>query len=334
MMKRVAHSYRLAAALLLSLLAAGCGPARRTAAAPSVEAKATVTPAIAAGQYSGITRIDGNRYAVVDDKLRGGGIVFFDIALNPADGSIEAVQAEVPAATKLADVSGLDCEGIACADGKLYVSAETDQSIREYDLAGNATGRSFPVPAEMGRSCIHANAGFEAFTYNAVTGHFWTTTERPLLKDTLVPRLHRLQRFGKPFRPDRQYLYQMDAPLRSAADTRAYVHGISAMTALDDGNLLILEREVYVPAGMMRAIGETFSLTKIYQVMPSGDGSAILPKQLLVEFTTKASNLANYEGMCLGPRLQDGRRTLLLIADSQGGYGGLVRENLKVIILP
>ena len=84
----------------------------------------------------------------------------------------------------------------------------------------------------------------------------------------------------------------------------------------------------------MRAIGETFAATKIYQVFPSGDGSAVLPKRLLVEFTTRASNLANYEGMCLGPMLKDGRKTLILIADSQGGYNGLTREYLKVIILP
>ena len=304
------------------------------ASAPVVETKATVTPAIASGQYSGITHIAGSRYAVVDDKYRGGGILFFDIELDPVTGTIGQVRTEIPPATKLANVSGRDCEGIAYADGMLYVSAETDQSIREYDLAGNATGRTFAVPEEMGINRIHPNAGFEAFTYNAVTRHFWTTTERPLLKDTLVPRLHRLQRFNDSFQPDRQYLYQMDEPFASPADTRAYIHGISAMTALDDGSLLILEREVYVPTSLVRAIGETFSVTKIYQVVPSGDGSAILPKHLLVEFTTRAANLANYEGMCLGPVLQDGRQTLLLIADSQGGYGGLTKEYLKVILLP
>ena len=326
---------------VLWLATAACGPARRMATAPSVETKATVTPAIASGQYSGITRISDNRYAVVDDKYRGGGILFFTIEVDPVTGVIGKVTTTVPPATKLANVSGRDCEGIAYADGMLYVSAETDQSIREYDLDGNATGRSFEVPDEMGIRRIHPNAGFEAFTYNAVTRHFWTTTERPLLKDTLIPRLHRLQRFDAAFRPDRQYLYQMDEPLRSAADTRAYIHGISAMTALDDGSLLVLEREVYVPTSLMRAVGETFSLTKIYQVVPSdratsasSDSGDILPKQLLVEFTTRATDLANYEGMCLGPVLKDGRQTILLIADSQGGYNGLTKEYLKIIILP
>ena len=44
-------------------------------------------------------------------------------------------------------------------------------------------------------------------------------------------------------------------------------------------------------------------------------------------------DLANFEGMCLGPTLPDGTRTLLLIADSQNGSGGLTQEYVKVILL-
>jgi hypothetical protein len=36
--------------------------------------------------------------------------------------------------------------------------------------------------------------------------------------------------------------------------------------------------------------------------------------------------------MCLGPVLPDGRRTLVLIADSQRGSGGLTNEYVKVIL--
>ena len=42
-------------------------------------------------------------------------------------------------------------------------------------------------------------------------------------------------------------------------------------------------------------------------------------------------SLANYEGMCLGPTLPDGRRCLVLIPDSQGGKDGLTSEYVKVI---
>ena len=62
-----------------------------------------------------------------------------------------------------------------------------------------------------------------------------------------------------------------------------------------------------------------------------------LEKQLVVEWKTTLSlfrsTLANYEGMCLGPKLLDGRQTLVLIADSQGGSKGRVLEYVKVIAL-
>ena len=66
---------------------------------------------------------------------------------------------------------------------------------------------------------------------------------------------------------------------------------------------------------------------------PARAPAGILRKSLLCTFTTGALNLANFEGMCLGPVLPDGRRTLVLIADSQKGSGGLTNEYVKVILL-
>ena len=311
----------------------------------------SVTP----GQYSGIAWISGDRYAIVDDKLPGGGIVFFDIPLHE-DGAVRVgrVLRTVPEATSNADVKGLDNEGVVYADGKLYVSAESDQSIREYKLDGSATGRSFSVPADMGSNAIMRNGGFEALAWNAVTNKFWTTTEFPLKKDGKASRLHRLQRFNDTHQPDGRWLYQMDEPVMAEKDrgsVMAYAHGISAMTALDDGRLIILEREVYVPVGEPRVIlDRSFTKMKLYVVDPSGDSATILPKQLLCEFETRITlttagidvALANYEGMCLGPRLPDGRRCLMLIADSQAGMASLAsrigrktltREFVKVLLL-
>ena len=291
-----------------------------------------VSPAIEAGQYSGITWLGENHYAVVHDKLAGGGIVLFDIDIHPETGVIERTTATVTDATRLAAVTGMDNEGIAFSNGRLYVSAEYDQSIREYELDGTPTGRHFRIPEEMQRDRIAGNAGFEALTFNAKTGLFWTTTEQPLPADQDPPRLHRLQSFGTDLQPARQYLYQMDEPLRRAEGTRAYVHGISALAALDDGRLIVLEREIYVPSSILKALSDTFSLIKLYVVDPTGDKDGILPKKQLAAFSTTLGSLANYEGMCLGPTLTDGRHTLILIADSQGGMSGLTQEYLKVIL--
>lgn len=302
------------------------------------ELPAQVLP-VEAGQYSGITYIGGDRYAVVDDKLKGGGIVFFRIPLRK-DGSVQIkkVRRTLPVATILAEIEGLDNEGIAYAGGKFYVSAEGDQSIREYDAEGYPTGKTFSIPKDMGVNAIVGNAGFEPLTFNEKTGKFWTTTELPLLKDTIASRLHRLQRFDTAHHPDARYTYQMDEPRIAEADAsaaRAYVYGIPALAALDDGRLLVLEREVYVPnGGAQDILDKAFSRVRLYVVNPSGAPSGILSKQLLWESESRVSvrltgldvALANYEGMCLGPTLPDGRRCLLLLSDSQAGMPALATK--------
>lgn len=264
------------------------------------------------GEYSAITWLGDNHYAVVHDKEKGGGIMLFDFDIAD-DGTIGDVTRTTPAGTSGSTVTNMDNEGIAYFNGKLYVSAEADQSIREYTTDGTATGNRFTIPADMAVGKITSNAGFEALTYNAATHLFWTTTEAALPKDNYLPRLHRLQSFGEDMQPAQRYLYQMDAPQYSSDGATQYVHGISAMTALDDGRLVVLEREVYVKTSSLTAHG----VAKLYVVDPVHDTAGILRKSLLTTLTTGLFNLANYEGMCLGPTLSDGSRCLVLIGDSQ-----------------
>ena len=103
----------------------------------------------------------------------------------------------------------------------------------------------------------------------------------------------------------------------------------------------MLEREVYVPPRtgnesiweLLSIASNAFANTKLYLVDPSGDTAGILRKSLLTSFSTNGFNLANYEGMCLGPTLGDGSRCLVLIPDSQGGMGGLTSEYIRVVTL-
>ena len=292
---------------------------------------------VPAGQYSGITWLGGTRYAVVHDKLNGGGIVFFDIAIDDS-GAVTSVTSAIPEATGASTVTKMDNEGIAYVPGtpgSLYVSAEKDQSIREYDLEGNPTGRSLPVPADMKKACIASNQGFEALTYNAAAGLFWTVTEAPLLKDSPLGRMLRLQSFTADREAGERFLYRLDAPAKTdaeAAAAKSYVFGVPALAALDDGRLLVLEREVYVPNGSTwEMLANSFTTIKIYAVHPAADGAGVLRKTPVKSFSTTAANLANYEGMCVGPVLPDGSACLVLIPDSQGGSGGLTKEYVKVI---
>lgn len=291
----------------------------------TVDVKTAKNYGMGLGQYSAITWLGDNHYAVVHDKESGGGIVFFDFDINAETGAIGDVTRTVPTGTSSSAVTNMDNEGIAYYNNKLYVSAEADQSIREYDMTGAPTGNGFTIPVDMAVGKISSNMGFEALTYNAATHLFWTTTEGALPKDNYIPRLHRLQSFGEDGQPAARYLYQMDAPTFSSEGTSQYVHGISAMTALDDGRLVVLERETYVPSNPMQSRG----IAKLYIVDPVHDGAGILRKSLLTAIDTNVTNLANYEGMCLGPTLSDGSRYLILISDSQA----TAMEYLQVVTI-
>ena len=93
-------------------------------------------------------------------------------------------------------------------------------------------------------------------------------------------------------------------------------------------------------------IGSTVQC-RIYRVTPTaGDnmpatasiqGKKPLEKQLVAEWDSAIGllsfSLANYEGMCLGPKLQDGRQVLVLISDSQNQYAGVLSDWFKTIVI-
>ena len=289
---------------------------------------------VASGEFSGITHVKDNVYALVHDKSTGGGIHLFNIPIDEA-GVVGGIQAkEVPGNS--GKDGGKDNEDIVYvpSSNTLFVSAEGDQSVREYTIEGEPTGVSLEVPEDL--KAIQPNAGFEALAYDAAHGFFWAATEKSLQEEGLHKNIIRLQRFSGT-NPDARYLYMMDQPVISddqVSSAQAYVHGLSAMTALEDGRLIMLEREVYVPGGSIieKALG-AFTLSTLYVVDPLKDKGGILEKKLLTRVVTSALNLANYEGMCLGPKLSGGRQALLLVADSQNGQGGLTGEYLQIFAI-
>lgn len=313
---------------------------------------------IGSANYSGITGIGGNRYAVVSDKEPADGFFLFRIDQDPTTGALvsvylESFQGNRKPVCDSAGVSVRDCEGIAYHPlmNTVFISGEGDQAILEYAMDGQPTGRGLNVPAAYRK--IVPNYGFEALTYCPQTRRFWTTTEATLPADGPyaaptqggVANVLRLQAFDENLQPVAQYPYRMDAGHSERFGT-TYVCGVSAMTALPDGRLLILEREVNV---MKNYLGST-TVCKLFLVQPATgwqidastdlrrlDGNKFLVKQLLASFKTNLTNFANYEGMCLGRKLADGRQTLLLISDSQGGAGNELlhlKDYVKVLVLP
>ncbi len=319
---------------------------------------------IGAANYSGIAQIGDARYALVSDKEPTDGFFTMRIDQNATTGEIVDAYLEGfkgnPAPTH--DAAGntiRDCEGIAFvpASRTIFISGEGDQKILEYTLEGLPTGRELNVPAIFSRQNIVSNYGFEALAYEPSLHRFWTTTESTLPRDGNcasaahpgVANVLRIQSFTDDLQPAAQYAYRMDAG-RTEKFGSIYAFGVSEMLALPNGHLLVLERETNVPSGYLGAE----CVCKIFDVCPAEshqidsstelsrlDPNHFMIKRLVATWTTKLNatrrNFSNYEGMTLGARLADGRQTILVVSDSQGGYGRgpiHLKDNVRVLIMP
>lgn len=276
--------------------------------------------------YSGLTPIGSSRFAVVSDKETHPGFYVWHISQDTTTGAILEISDE----GFRADATPLnrDAEGIAyCPSrGTVYISGEADQRIVEHRLDGSLTGRELAIPEGFGTGDIQPNRGFEALGYDTLRHVFWTTTESPRRGDR-EGLLHLLQ-FDDQGRCIGQHDYMLDAP-QSRNPGRDHYHGVVAITPLPDGTLVLLERE----ARIAPRYNGSRCWCKVYLWNPlTGE------KSLLEEWNTKFSltntRMANYEGMCLGQVLADGTQTLLLVSDSQAGFGKgkwHLKDYLKVI---
>ena len=260
-----------------------------------------------AGNYSGICAIGEGRYAIVDDKAETDGFRVVSIEMDSVKRRISSL---VDLGYRSSGLPNRDMEGICFRPSTqtVFISGEADNEVYEYSLDGQRTGRQFDMPDNSSRA--QRNAGLESLTYDARNHLFYTTTERPLKGDSLVHILA----FGDDLKLKRQYLYQPDAPMSSK-----HIYGISELCALEDGRLLVMERQVRVPR---LKIGAS-TLVRIYEVMPGNNDR--LTKKLVTEFRTRLSitsrKFANFEGLC-----QVAPHCLLLLADSQNQYKGVLRD--------
>lgn len=293
---------------------------------------------VSAGNYSGITWLGASRYAIANDKSPTAGFYLMTIETDNITGELLTVREDTFLTSGLPN---RDEEGICYMPESqtVFVSGEADQEIIEYNLQGQLTGRKLNIPEVFKTS--YKNGGFEALTYQSKTHRFWTTSEFTLKADGEKPTIERkiknrlrLQSFGDDLQPKEQYWYESDSTIIKKHKGRSIV-GVSGLAALDDGRIVVLEREMYFPK---KQIG-SFAHVKLYVVNPTlHKPGEILSKTLLTEFRTKFNltrrSFANYEGICIGPKLADGRQVLILVCDSQNQYRGVLKDWFKTVILP
>lgn len=259
------------------------------------------------GNYSGIAALGNDRYAVVSDKSAEDGFFVLHIVIDSLKGRIASIKNE---GFRSCGLPNRDVEGICYrpSTNTVFISGEEDNEVYEYSLDGQRTGRRLEMPAEFRKA--RPNCGLEALAYDTRRHLFYTTSEKPLIGDSLL----RIQSFDDELKPQRCYFYRPDAPI-----SRKYFCGVSALCTLNDGRLLVLERQVRIPR---LKVGAT-TVIRIYEITPSDE---IFPeKKLLREFRTRLTltsrKFANYEGFC--PVAPD---FLLFIADSQNRYKGILRD--------
>lgn len=315
---------------------------------------------IASANYSGITPLGDGRYAVVSDKEPKDGFYLWQIEQDFENGDILDVRplgflGQEPDTTDAQGLSLRDSEGAAFVPhrGTLFISSEGDQEISEWTLEGERTGRSLNVPDLLGKT--YRNYGFEALAYDTLRHTFYTITEnslpldgKPSKEGTDSTTLLRLQAFDDSLQATLQWAYLLDAP-QCGVKGRSYAHGVVAMTALADGSLAVLEREAHITQDYNKSrvwnrlyLVQPLESRPITMLTPTAEArSRAIEKLLLTQWSTRfalfGDTWANYEGMCLGQPTADGRQTLLLVSDSQGGFGigpFRLKDWIRVIVLP
>ena len=268
--------------------------------------------ALPAGNYSGITALGNNRYAVVSDKSETEGFFILHIETDSVKGCITSLENE---GFQSSGLPNRDIEGICYrpTTNTVFISGEKDNEVYEYTLDGKRTGQRLEMP-DIFKKAGH-NYGLESLTYDRKRHLFYTTSERVLKGDSLL----RIQSFSDNLKPGFCYYYKPDEPI-----SKKHFYGVSELCALEDGRLLVLERQIHVPKLKLGAS----TIIRIYETTPTD--KPILDKRLVKEFRTRLSltsrKFANYEGLC---EIQGNR--LLLIADSQNRFKGFLRDWFLII---
>ncbi len=322
--------YYLLSAICYLVLVTGCA----TDQCPRIEPVGEFALAANAPEgLSGIAWCGGDDYALVEDS--GGRIHRARIELDTASGAVTNC-----VFTDVQTVPGLvDGEGIACdrESDLLYVSDETGSKILK--LLPNASPIQVPLPDFFSRT--RPNKSLEALSLGhsdrSASFALWTANEDALTIDgppssaTNAPlvRIASVPPFAIKKDANAWWFYRLDAaqggPIPGAGPGVPF-NGLAGLAALGHGRLLVLERSCGLVPAAEEGGAPSLIVISIYYVdtlrTPPGSTTP-LQKTLLWR---QAFPFSNYEGIALGPELDDGSRALLLVADgdtSTARVGGM-----------
>jgi phytase-like protein len=252
-----------------------------------------------------------------------------------------------------ADVAA-DYEALAALpNGNFLVASEgtgreprRPPSIAEYGRHGDFI-RALPVPERFVPEPTgpvtrgaRGNAGFESLALAPGGDRFYTAVETALIQDGepadfdkgTRARILEYRSRDDSFEPRREFVYEIEPLDRPTFKPSFFVNGLVELIAVDSTTLLALERGY---AQSSTAAADDMNCIRLYRVSLAGatdvsglssikDRNDIVPvqKTLLLDLSKTpglsselAPSLDNFEGMAWGPRLADGRATLILVSD-------------------
>lgn len=299
------------------------------------------------GGLSGITydQQSDRYYVISDDRAQHGPARIYTLEIGisrdrPGSASVRTIgytELQLPDGAAFGQAA-IDPEGIALtADGTLIVTSEGSAAsavppfVREFSLDGRQLAE-FPLserytPRRDGQSGVRDNLALESAALTPDGRWFFTGTENALAQDGGVSTLRsaspsRILRFDTTTRGlVGEYLYMADRVAEPPSDGSFTASGLVEILALDVDRLITMERSFSRGAGNQIRLyevnlGAATDIRNLDSLSRHGlEGVVAADKRLLLDVHSLGIEPDNLEGMAFGPRLADGARTLLLLAD-------------------
>ncbi|MUP46289.1 esterase-like activity of phytase family protein [Gramella sp. BOM4] len=295
------------------------------------------------GGLSGIDYDNGNYYLVCDDA---GNPRIYTAEIELNNGKFEKIEiTDVLQINKegLGKHNVLDLEAIRYDDesGDFFLTSEgkindtKNPGIYQVSSEGEIK-KTFSLPDYFKAEGIQKprdNGVFEGIAESHDGNGYWVATELPLTEDGPKPKLYptrshiRITKFDKKTgEPVRQFAYKLDGISKLPINYFA-INGLTEILEYEENKLLILER------GYVAGYGSHGNTVKIFAVDASEATNTLELAQLKGSDYIKASKklvfdlkdvrnsltdeiIDNLEGMCFGPKLENGNRSILLVADN------------------
>ena len=164
--------------------------------------------------------------------------------------------------------------------------------------------------------------------------------EAPLIEDGAMPTttsgaLTRISRFPRDASGGfgalaAQYAYPVDpVPHEALVPVVAAINSVTEMLALTSSRFLVLERAYALGYGVSARLFEasTDGATDIKDTGALRQAPSVKPmkKRLILDFATLGIAIDNLEGVCFGPKLANGHRTLVFVSDDNFNPGQITQ---------